>query len=237
MPTTPSSISQLARHYGLVGVSGSEMRRVPLTDHNRGGVLTLGSVLTLTSYPLRTSPVLRGRWVLEQVLGGKVPPPPPNVPQLPRDESMPASRPSGSSSRPIAPTPPVPPATCGWIRSVSAWRILARPAVGGPIIPWWAIRDSIPMGPTVDASGTLPSGEKFAGPAELKTLILARKDEFLRHFVRKMFGYALGRELNKADDCAVADTLKALAENQYRSSVLVDRIVQSYPFQHRFREP
>ncbi|HEY1785054.1 MAG TPA: DUF1585 domain-containing protein, partial [Pirellulales bacterium] len=64
-----------------------------------------------------------------------------------------------------------------------------------------------------------------------------RKDEFLRHFVRKMFGYALGRELNKADDCAVAATLKALSENQYRASVLVDSVVESYPFQHRFHAP
>jgi hypothetical protein len=92
-----------------------------------------------------------------------------------------------------------------------------------------------PEGSPVDAAGQLPSGEKFSGPAELKSLILARKDEFLRHFVRKMFGYALGRELNKADDCAINDTLKALAENGYRSSILIEQIVQSYPFQHRFR--
>jgi cytochrome c553 len=228
---------QLARHYGLVGVSGSEMRRVPLTDHNRGGVLTLGSVLTLTSYPLRTSPVLRGRWVLEQVLGGKVPPPPPNVPQLARTEAHPGDQtlrqqleahradaacaacharmdPLGFGLENFGPT--------------GRWRT-KYPVVGDTGFD--------PDGPDVDASGSLPSGENFVGPAELKALILARKDEFLRHFVRKVFGYALGRELNKADDCAVADTLKALAENQYRSSVLVDRVVQSYPFQHRFREP
>ncbi len=94
-----------------------------------------------------------------------------------------------------------------------------------------------PDGPAVDASGTLPSGEKFVGAAELKALILARKDEFLRHFVRKMYGYTLGRELNKSDECAVTDTIKALTENGYRASVLVDTVVQSYPFQHRFREP
>ncbi len=81
---------QLARHYGLVGVSGSEMRRVPLSDHNRGGVITLGSVLTITSYPLRTSPVLRGRWVLEQLLGGKIPPPRPTSPCSPRARHNPA---------------------------------------------------------------------------------------------------------------------------------------------------
>jgi len=228
--------AQLARHYGLVGVSGGEMRRVPLTDHNRGGVLTLGSVLTITSYPLRTSPVLRGRWVLEQLLGGKIPPPPPNVPLLPREESQAGQltlRQQLEQHRSDA--------------ACAACHVRMDPlGFGlenfGPTGRWRAnypevTADGInPDGPPVDASGALPSGEKFAGPAELKALILARKDEFLRHFVRKMFGYALGRELNKADDCAVAATLKALAENQYRSSVLVDMLVQSYPFQHRFRE-
>ena len=230
--------AQLARHYGLVGVSGGEMRRVPLTDHNRGGVLTLGSVLTITSYPLRTSPVLRGRWVLEQLLGGKIPPPPPNVPLLPREESQagqltpPAAARATSRRRRLCRLPRAD--GSARLRPGEFWPDrpladqLSRGAATGAINP---------DGPPVDASGALPSGEKFAGPAELKALILARKDEFLRHFVRKMFGYALGRELNKADDCAVAATLKALGENQYRSSVLVDMVVQSYPFQHRFREP
>ena len=77
---------RLAKHYGIAGVSGADMGRVALTDRNRGGVLTLGAVLATTSYPLRTSPVLRGKWLLEQVLGGKVPPPPPNVPELAKDD-------------------------------------------------------------------------------------------------------------------------------------------------------
>jgi hypothetical protein len=229
--------AQLARHYGLVGVSGGEMRRVPLPDHNRGGVLTLGSVLTITSYPLRTSPVLRGRWVLEQLLGGKIPPPPPNVPQLSRGESQAGQltlRQQLEQHRADAAC-----AVCHLRMDPLGFGLENF----GPTGRWRTNYPEVqegginPDGPLVDASGVLPSGEKFAGPAELKALILARKEEFLRHFVRKMFGYALGRELNKADDCAVAATLKALSENQYRASVLIDMVVQSYPFQHRFREP
>jgi hypothetical protein len=230
--------AQLAHHYGLVGVSGPEIRRVDLPDRNRGGVLTLGSVLTITSYPLRTSPVLRGRWVLEQILGGKVPPPPPNVPLLSRDDTK-----LGAASLREQLQAHRADATCA-----ACHQRMDPLGFGlenfGPTGRW---RTNYPMleedgrlnpeGPAVDAAGELPSGDKFTGPAELKSLILARKDEFLRHFVRKMFGYALGRELNKADDCAVSDTLKALAENGYRSSILVEQIVASYPFQHRFREP
>ncbi|HTU25954.1 MAG TPA: DUF1588 domain-containing protein, partial [Pirellulales bacterium] len=227
---------QLARHYGINGVSGGDMRRVELADHNRGGVLTLGSVLTITSYPLRTSPVLRGRWVMEQLLGGKIPPPPPNVPQLSRDEAPPGQtlRQQIEQHRSDA--------------ACAACHVRMDPlGFGlenfGPTGRWRSNYPEMtdtglnPDGPPVDASGALPSGEKFAGPAELKALILARKDEFLRHFVRKMFGYALGRELNKADDCAIADTLKALADGGYRSSVLVGQVIGSYPFQHRYREP
>jgi cytochrome c553 len=230
--------AQLAHHYGLPGVAGSEMRRVDLPDRNRGGVLTLGAVLTITSYPLRTSPVLRGRWVMEQLLGGKIPPPPADVPPLPRDDARLGAttlRQQLEAHRADAAC-----ATCHNRMDPLGFGLENF----GPTGRWRSHYPKIeddghlnPEGIPVDASGALPSGDKFAGPAELKALILARKDEFLRHFVRKVFGYALGRELNRADECAITDTLKALSENDFRSSILIDRVVQSYPFQHRFREP
>ena len=90
------------------------------------------------------------------------------------------------------------------------------------------------MGPPVDASGVFPSGETFRGPAELKAAVLKHQGEFLHNFVRKLLGYALGRELNKFDGCVVDQTIAELGKSDQRSSVLVHAIVQSYPFRHRY---
>jgi hypothetical protein len=215
---------RLAAHYGLPGITGPEMRRVSLGDRNRGGVVTQAGVMITTSYPLRTSPVLRGTWVLENLLGVKMPPPPPNVPALPEDDQpsegltlrqrLEAHRNNPECASCHARMDPL-----GF--ALENFDVLGR----------WRTEVG---GQPVDSSGQLPSGEKVGSPAELKAVLMAKKQEVLRHLTRKMLGFALGRELNKFDQCVIDDTLKALPENNYRSSVLVENIVLSYPFQHRY---
>jgi hypothetical protein len=215
---------RLAKHYGISEVAGSEFRRVELRDRNRGGLLGMAGILTSNSYPLRTSPVLRGKWLLAEILGGKVPPPPPDVPSLPADDKPVdgltlRQRLEQHRSK----------AECA-----SCHNRLDPLGFGlenfDPVGRW---RDEI-AGDPVDASGELPGGQKFNGPAELKTVLLNRKQDFLRNLTRKMLSYALGRELNRFDDCVVRDTLKALEAGEFRSSILFEQIVLSYPFRHRY---
>ena len=215
---------RLAKLYGLTGVTGPHMRKVPLTDRARGGAMTTAAVLTATSYPLRTSPVLRGRWVLEEVLGSKVPPPPPGAGELPPDDK--AAK--GLSFR----------------QQLEAHRKRAECAACharmdplgfglenfDPIGRWRTEAGGV----AVDSTGELPGGKRFAGPVELKRVLLDRKPEFLRTLTRKLLGYALGRQLYRFDDCVIDDTLKALAADGDRAGVVFERIVLSYPFRHRF---
>lgn len=214
----------LARIYGINGVSGSQLQRVKLADARRGGVLGMSAVLAATSQPLRTSPVLRGKWVLEQLLGDRVPPPPPNVPALPAEEK----HADGLTLR----------------QRLEAHR--SNPDCAGcharmdplgfglenfdPIGRW---RDET-GGQPVDARGELPSGEAFNGPAELKQILLARKDDFARNLSRKMLGYALGRSLTQYDDCVVNSSITALQNSGYQAQTLISHIVMSYPFRHRY---
>lgn len=215
---------RLAKIYGLPNVSGPQMRKVPLPDRTRGGAITSAAVLTVTSYPLRTSPVLRGRWVLEEVLGSKVPPPPPDVPELPKDDK--ATK--GLSFRQQLELHRKK-AEC------AACHARMDPLGFGlenydPIGRWRTEVGGVP----VDASGEVPGGAKFAGPAELKQLVLNRKNEFLRTLSRKLLGYALGRQLYPFDQCVIDDAMKALAAAENKPSAAIEKIVLSYPFRHRF---
>jgi len=178
---------RLAQHYGLSLPADADWQRVVVADGRRGGAATLGAVLTAASYPRRTSPVLRGRWILDELLGTPVPPPPPGVPPL--DQSVAES---GSQT----------------------------------------LRQRLEL--HRQKAGRLPSGEQFAGPAELKAVLLGRKDDFLNHFSRKMLGFALGRELNKFDACVVETSVKKLQENGFQSQILIEEIACSYPFRNRY---
>lgn len=215
---------RLARHYGIEGVTGAEMQRVSLADGRRGGIVTQASVLTASSYPLRTSPVLRGRFVLEELLGSRVPPPPPDAGTLPADDKPRDGltlRQQFELHRTKAEC-----ASCHNRMDPLGFGLENFDAIGR-----W--RDTL-AGDPIDASGKLPSGESFSGPEELKKLLLRRKQEVLKHLTRKMLGYAVGRQLNRFDQCVIDDTMKALAANGDRASVLVEQIVLSYPFQHRY---
>lgn len=213
----------LAKHYGISGVTGPEMRRVSLADHRRGGVLTEASVLTLTSYPQRTSPVLRGKWVLSELLGVPPPPPPPVVATLPPDD---APR-DGLTFRQLLEKHRTKPECAGCHARMDpiGFGLENFDATG-------RYREQI-GGKKIDASGVLVSGEKFDGPIELKKLVLAQKDDFVRNITEKMLAYALGRGLEPYDLPAVRKITTALAPNNYRSTLLVREIVKSYPFQYR----
>ncbi len=214
---------ELAKHYGMPGVTGSEMRRVKLADDRRGGVLTMGSVLVQTSYPLRTSPVLRGKWVLEQILGAPTPPPPPNVGTLPADDAPQKGLSFRQRLEAHRKNPTC--ASCHNRMDPIGFGLENFDAIGR-----WRTEAA---GSPVDASGILTTGEKFNGPAELKKLMLQRKDEFVRNLTEKMLAYALGRGLEPYDLPTVQHITQAVKKDNYRSSTLILEIAKSYPFQYR----
>jgi len=215
---------RLAAHYGLSPVEGAEFRKVALEDRRRGGVLGLGAVLTATSLPLRTSPVLRGKWILEEVLGASVPPPPPNAGVLPEDDKLHDGLTLRQRLEQHRTNPEC--AACHQRMDPLGFGLECFDATGQ-----WRHHNA---GQPVDSSGTLPGGQTFSGPAELKQVLLTRRGEFLNNLTRKMLGYALGRGLSKFDDCIVRETVKALEANDCRSSVLIEQIAMSYPFRHRY---
>jgi hypothetical protein len=217
----------LAKHYGIDGVEGAEFRRVSLTNQNRGGVLGTAAVLTLTSYPGRTSPVLRGKWVLEELLGTPPPPPPPLVATLPRDDSPR----DGLTFRQQLEKHRADPNCAGCHKRMDP---LGLGLENFDAIGRW--RSEI-KGVAVDASGVLVTGEKFDGPAELKKLLVERKGLFTRNVSEKMLSYALGRGLDYYDTPEVKRIAHAVEKANYRGSVLVTEIVKSYPFQFRRNRP
>lgn len=212
----------LAQHYGIADVEGDEFRLVSTAGTPRGGVLTQAAVLAVTSNPTRTSPVKRGRWVLEQILGAPAPPPPEAVmlDDSPRAAAAASLRQRLEIHRQNAEC-----AVCHNRMDPLGFGLENFDAVG-------AWRDSDGEFP-IDASGTLPGGTQFTGPMELKAILRQRSDEFRRCLADKMLTYALGRGLETADQCAVDDICQALANDENRFHSLVLNIVRSRPFQMR----
>lgn len=214
---------RLAKHYGIDDVEGNEFRKVPLKGDQRGGALTHASVLTVTSNPTRTSPVKRGKWVLEQILGDPPPAPPPNVPEL--NESQEAVRAASLRERLEQHRRDPNCAVCHNRLDPLGFVFENYDAVGA-----WRERDG---SFDIDPSGSLPSGESFRGPKEFKRYLLDRKDDFTRALAAKLLTYALGRGLETEDDCEV-DRIAARAKDQdYRFSALITEIVLSVPFRMR----
>ncbi len=213
---------RLARHYGIVGVSGDQFRRVSLAGTGRAGVLTHASVLTVTSGATRTSPVKRGKWVLENVLGTPTPAPPPGVDGL-KDNAggKPASlREQLDRHRSRAEC-----ASCHARLDPLGFGLENFDAVGV-----WRDRDG---GVPVDASGTLPDGRAFRGPTELRAALAERPDDLVRCLTRKLLTYGLGRSLGPADRNAIERVVRHAARNGYRFSSLVIALVESDLFQMR----
>jgi Protein of unknown function (DUF1592)/Protein of unknown function (DUF1588)/Protein of unknown function (DUF1587)/Protein of unknown function (DUF1585)/Protein of unknown function (DUF1595)/Ca-dependent carbohydrate-binding module xylan-binding/Planctomycete cytochrome C len=220
---------RLAKHYGIAGVVGDKFRRVKLTDASRGGIVTMASTLTVTSNPTRTSPVKRGKWILEEILGTPPPPPPPNVADLTVDDS------DGSGKlKPVSKTLRVrleqhraDPncASCHSKMDPLGFGLENFDAIGA-----WRTQD----GPfPVDASGTLPGGQKFAGPVELKAVLMTKIKPFSRCLTEKLMTYALGRGLEYQDRCVVEKMADSVVADGGKFSKLVSAIVHSDPFQKR----
>lgn len=188
-----------------------------------GGVLGLSAIHVITSYPLRTSPVLRGRWVLETLLGAPPPPPPPDVPKLPDDDAITA----GLSLRQRLEKHRSDPncASCHARMDPIGFGLENFDPIGR-----WRTQIS---GQPVDSAGKLTTGETFSGPIELKQLLLKRKDDFTRTLASKMLSYALGRGLEFYDEPAVAVITADLAKNDYKSTEMIAAIAKSYPFRYR----
>jgi hypothetical protein len=214
---------RLARHYGLSDVRGSEFRRIELRDDRRAGVLTHASVLTVTSNPTRTSPVKRGKWVLDNLLGTPPPPPPPNVPEL---EEKPDGPHHGTLRQRMEQHRQNPDcASCHSRMDPLGFGLENFNAVGA-----WREKDGEEP---IDASGTLPDGATFDGPAGLRQVLLDKKEQFVRCLAEKMLTYALGRGLSYDDRCTVDDLVQKVEREEYRFSSLVLGIVESDAFQKR----
>jgi hypothetical protein len=215
---------RMADHYGIPGVYGSQFREVALTDPNRGGLLGQASILTVTSYPNRTSIVQRGKWVLENLLGTPPPPPPPDIPVLDphgKDGKL-TLRQAMEMHRANA--------TCAACHARMDPIGFALENYDG--IGQWRAKDE--SGAVIDASGKLPDGAAFSGPAGLKNLLVsARQDEFVNTATEKLFTYALGRGLEYYDQPAVRAILRETAAKNFRLGDLITAVVHSTPFQMR----
>ena len=217
---------RLAKHYGINGVTGDQFRRVPLTDKRRGGVVTMASVLTVTSNPTRTSPVKRGKYILEEILGTPPPPPPPGVPDLKDDDDHKGGGTQETIRAKLERHRADPNcANCHAKMDPLGFALENFDAVGS-----WRDKDgALP----VDASGMLPKGEKFTGPVELKAVLMTKLKPFAHCLTEKMMTYALGRGLTYPDRCVVDKIADDLLRDGARFSRLISGIVHSDPFQKR----
>jgi len=215
---------RLARHYQIPNVHGTRFRRVTFDDdERRGGLLGHGSILTVTSYPNRTSPVLRGKWLLENVLGTPPPPPPPDVPSLPeRGEGGKAvsvrERLEQHRKNPVC-------ANCHAPMDPLGFALEHYDGIGA-----WRTREA---GSPVDSSGTLPDGSRVDGLKGLRELLVSRHEQFAAALTEKLLSYAIGRGLEYYDFPAVRRIVREAAPDDYRWSSLVLGVVRSVPFQMR----
>ena len=214
---------RLARHYDIPGVYGSRFRQVQLEGSHRAGLLGHGSLMTVTSYPNRTSPVLRGKYILENFLGAPPPEPPPNVPTLEEEteDGRALSMREAMERHRVNPTC----ASCHATMDPIGFSLENFDAVG-------AFRQEFENQP-IDASGTMPDGDAFAGPAGLRGILLDRSDLFVGTLTQKMMTYALGRGLEYYDMPTVRQIVREAADDDYRWSSIVLGIVRSAPFQMR----
>ncbi len=215
----------LAEHYGVPGISGQDFRPVKVSDYGRGGILGMGAILTATSLPNRTSPVLRGQWVLEQVLGTPAPPPPPDVPEL--DESGDDAS-QALDLREILEKHRASPNCAGChqkmdpigfamenFNAVGQWRQYYRGEI------------------SIDTRTVMENGKVIQGPSDLKEALSEEKEKFAENFARKMMSYALGRGITFTDSPTLKHMKRSLLDNDFDSEGMMIALVNSYPFRHR----
>ncbi len=211
---------RLARHYGLKDVKGPSFRKVSLQGTPRGGVLTHASVLAVTSNPTRTSPVKRGKWILENILGTPPPPPAPDAGELKEGELKGTLRQQMEQHRKNPSC-----ANCHARMDPLGFGFENFDAVGR-----WRTHDGKYP---IDAAGVLPDGSKFNGPRELRQVLLGKKEQFVRCLAEKLLTYALGRGTERGDRCFIEEIAKNTAKKEHRFTALVLEIVKSDPFQKR----
>jgi mono/diheme cytochrome c family protein len=214
---------QLARHYGVPNVYGSHFRRVTLTDENRWGLLGKGSVLSVTSYAHRTSPTLRGKWLLENILAAPVPPPPPDV-----NTNLEGDQPVKTTSvrqmleahrkNPVC-------ASCHARMDPLGFSLENFDAIG----QWRTTDAEVP----IDPAGVLLDGTKVTGPAALRQALVGQQDQFVKAVTEKLLMYAVGRQMEYYDAPAIRSIVRAAAADGYRWSATIAAIVKSTPFQMR----
>jgi hypothetical protein len=215
---------RLARHYGIPNVYGSHFRRVALTDDNRKGLLGQGSILTVTSYATRTAPTIRGRWLLENVLGTPPPPPPPNVPSLDLKKGDDGKVLTMRQQMELHRANPVC-ASCHRVMDPLGFALENFDATGA-----WRSTDG---GAPIDTSGVAPNGFKLNGPKELRDYLTSNPDQFTNTVTEKLLTYALGRGVESYDSPAVRKIMRDAQPGNYRWSSLILGIVKSTPFQMR----
>jgi hypothetical protein len=216
---------RLARHYGIPDIYGDDFRRVPVTDEARRGVLGQGSVLTVTSYPNRTSPVLRGKFILTNFLGTPPPAPPPNVPPLKDDEP---GKPLSMKQKMEQHRANAACAVCHRVMDPLGFTLENFDAVGR-----WRVHD---RGVPIDPRDNLSDGTSVSGAVDLRRMLLARQGQFVATLAEKLFTYALGRGVEYYDMPAVRAIVRDAARNDYRFSSLILGITKSVPFQMKLKK-
>ncbi len=218
---------RLARHYGIPNVYGNQFTRVTFTNDQRGGLVGQGSVLIVTSYPNRTSPVLRGKWLLENFFGTPPPPPPDDIPPLPENSGTRQLTSVRERLEQHRASPAC--ASCHARMDPLGFALENYDAIGA----WRTIDEA---GTRVDSSAELPDGTKFQGPAGLRSLLLANREQFVTTVVEKLMTYAIGRELAYYDAPAIRQVVRATKDKDFRWSSIILNIVKSLPFQMRSAE-
>ena len=216
---------RLAKHYGIEGIYGTHFRRVNLENDARAGLLGTASILTVTSYAHRTSPVVRGKWLLENVLGTPPPPPPPDVPALSENEDKNArplsvrERMEAHRAKPVC-------ASCHKVMDPLGFALENFDGIG-------RYRSISESGDPIDTSGTLANGVAVEGPLDLRDALISEPEVFTTTVVNKLLTYALGRGVEYYDAPAVRRIVRGAAANNYSWSAIIAGIANSTPFQMR----
>ena len=217
---------ELATYYGITGVKGVDFKKVMLNNNSRGGFLGLGSVQAVTSLPTRTSPVLRGKWVLEEILGTSPPPPPPDVADLPEDEGLHEDL----GLKALLEKHREDPACQSCHEKMDPLGLgLENFGADGR---WRESYGNTPIDPT----GVLVTGETFDGPDELKKLLLKEKDKFARNISKKSLSFAIGRGITFTDETAIRELSTTLMENDFNPDLFIAELVKSYPFRMKIKD-
>lgn len=219
-------VNQLtAKLYGMSDIKGAKMQKVTLSDRNRGGVLTMPGVLAVTSMPTRTSPVKRGKFILAELLDETPPPPPADVPELNEQNTAQNANLTLRQKTELHRENPAC-AACHRVMDPLGFGLENFDPIGR-----WRERDD--FGKPVDAIGELPGKQRFTSPKELRTILMRRKDVFVRTLTKRMVTFAFGRTVSGYDEVVVDDIADAVIANGYRLDDLIQRVVSSYPFLHR----